>query len=123
MNVLTLMPLGRGALVGCVGRPTGVSSALLNGCGSGTANPYRSYSSAEQIAQKRTPPVSTRLEAIASEDTDEELPGMVGLLARLSRAPCGNASPFITWTVMKASHAKGLNSEVAKGDTLAIPWA
>jgi hypothetical protein len=37
--------------------------------------------------------------------------------------PVWNASPFITWTVMKASHAKGLNSEVAKGDTLAIPWA
>ena len=48
----TLMPLGRGALVGCVGRLTGVSSALLNGCGSGTANPYRSYSADEQLAKK-----------------------------------------------------------------------
>jgi hypothetical protein len=38
----------------------------------GTANPYRSYSSAEQLANKETPLVSTGLQAIASEDTDEE---------------------------------------------------
>jgi hypothetical protein len=44
--------VGRGALVGRVGRPTGISSALLNGCGSGTANPYRSYSADEQLAKK-----------------------------------------------------------------------
>jgi len=37
----------------------------------GTVNPYRSCS-IRQTTRKRTPPVSTGLQAIDSEDTDEE---------------------------------------------------
>jgi hypothetical protein len=37
---------------GRVGRPTEVSSALLIGCGSGTANPYRSYFISRTICEQ-----------------------------------------------------------------------
>ena len=50
----------------------------------GTVNPYRSYSSAEQLAEKE-PRQYRRGYRLLIRDTDEELPDMVGRLTQLSQ--------------------------------------
>jgi len=78
----------------------------------GTANPYRSCS-ISQTTRKRTPPVSTGLQAIDSEDTDEEelaRHGRSNGSPNCHRSPCWNASAFITQQVTNMRHVPGTSA-------------